>query len=575
MWARDGGFPYVNGGLFADQMAFPPLTDRALRALQDASAADWSDLDPFLFGSLYQQTHTLDDRAEHGQHFTSAVNIRKALDPLFLNTFRTRLDAARGRREQLLELQRDLARLRVLDPAAGCGNFLLVAYQDVKTIEREVITELLATGMQAHSTLINVPEGEYAGRTTIALRPPKPTPRAKQPPDVYVPLVQMTHFAGIELDEPAAALARTVLILAAVQAEFALGETTDLTRTPLPLSDDTNATVHATNALQFNWANAWIDYDGVFNEHTVIVGNPPFLGPRQRNDSQRADHQHVWGDVPSAGSTDYVTNWFLLAGRYMQHTHARAAFVSTNSLTQGEQPAIVWTQLHQLGMHIDFAYRTFPWANGAGQQAAVHCVIIGFSANPRPSTVRLWDEHNNCRDVPHINAYLTDGDEVLVWGRSEPLSARTPPMRSGSIPRDGGHLSKINETEAQRIREHDTTASKYLRRLYGADELIKGNIRYCLWLVDVAPADVRNSTELKTRIADVKSYRETKPYLRKQATTPHLFADRYQPHNPFLAVPSVSSQTRDYLPCAYLTENDIVNNAVFTITNCPTWLFGV
>lgn len=577
-FARKDGFPYVNGGLFGESMAFPDLTGRALEALQVASRANWSGLDPFLFGSLYQQTHTRAERAEHGQHFTSAINIRKALDPLFLDQFRARLDDARGKRERLVALQSDLVSTRVLDPAAGCGNFLLIAYQDMKAIERDVIDELIATGLQPYSTMIPTTEGEHAGQATLSLRPTGSGLKGKAAEDVVVPLVQMSHYAGIEIDPDAAALARTVLILAAVQAETALGETTDLTRTPLPLSEDTNATVHACNALTFDWAEAWVNYTGGFSEHTFIVGNPPFLGHKERSVGQREDHTRIWQGVTNSGGLDFVSDWFLLSGRFLTGTRGRAALVSTNSISQGEQPAVLWGALESLGITIDFAYRTFSWSNGAGQQAAVHNVIIGFSCEGAYKGPKfLWMESGERISASIINKYLVDTPDVRLKSRRTPISLDMPTMSFGSMPNDGGHLTKVTAQDAEGMRLTDPTAAKYLRPLIGADELIGSKARWCLWLKELDPQDLRASREIRDRTADVRAGREASPRAatRKLASTPHLFGEDRQPTTPYLAVPRVSSESRAYIPMAFFSPDVIASDALLTISDADVFLFGV
>ena len=578
-WAREDGFPYVNGGLFADQMAFPVLTDQALQALGDASAADWSHLDPFLFGSLYQETHSRDERAEFGQHFTSAANIRKALDPLFLDEFRQRLENARGYRDRLLALQQDMARLRVLDPAAGCGNFLLTAYQDLKGLEREVIGELLATGMQAYSTLVGLTDGDYAGKTTIALRPIGGSGRGRQSADVHLPLVQMTHFAGIEIDDSAAALARTVLVLAAVQAEFELGETTDLSLSPLPLNDDNNALVHVADALDFDWATAWVGYECGLSECTVIVGNPPFLGHKQRSAEQSQTQRELWAGVANSGGLDFVANWFLVAARAMQNTAARAAFVATSSITQGEQPAILWPELRKSGMTIDFAHRSFPWRNDGGQQAAVHCVIIGFSdAEYKPKSLRLWLESGESLNASNINGYLTDGEDVFVKNRSTPLAVETPRMGAGSTAMDfGGSLSNISDEEAQEICVTDSIAAGYLRRIMGGEEFLNNSPRWCLWLENLTASDHRGSPVIRERVSQVRlaRLRSGREATKKLAETPHLFGEIRQPTGAYLALPQTSSERREYIPCDFLPAEVIATIKLYVVPAASYALFGL
>jgi len=582
--ARRHGFPYVNGGLFAKSMSLPVLTHTGLDALRALANTNWAELDPFLFGSLYQVAHSREYRATHGQHFTSDTNIRKILDPLILDELRADLQAARGDRRKLVKLQERLAAIRFFDPAAGCGNFLLIAFMDMKALERDVIRALKDTGLVSEQTMTG--DGSDQHHLTFTTT----SADGKKGARVTVPLVQMSHYAGIEIGDTAAALARTVLVLAGVQAQDALNEVSDLTRRPLPLSEETNAPVTKANALTFDWASVWPGYTGGFTKDVFIIGNPPFGGAKERKrKGQDGDHNATWTDevvkrdgtvtrkpIKGAGMLDFVTCWFLQAARHMSGTGARAAFVATNSITQGEQPYVLWTRLGELGMGIDFGYRSFPWHNGAGEQAAVHCVILGFSGT-HPARKALWGDDGQRREVSRINAYVMDAAEVLLPSRTTPLQPDTQPMVYGSKPTDSGLLSNISPDEAARIRREDPVAAKYLRRLAGAEEVINGQERWCLWLVDATREDMRSSSELSRRIAGVKAMREASSdaQTRKDAAKPHLFQMNRQPSSAYLAVPSVSSEARRYVPMAVCDSDMIASNLGFCIADATPYTFGI
>jgi hypothetical protein len=312
------------------------------------------------------------------------------------------------------------------------------------------------------------------------------------------------------------------------------------------------------------------------------MGNPPFIGYTHLSDEQRADATIVWGDVKRAGSIDYVANWFIIGARLVERTGCRVGFVATNSITQGEQPPVLWKVLGPLGVEIDFAHQTFEWSNGSKGEAAVHTVIIGLSRGPVGHRRPLWTyEKVNGEPVKtlanNINAYLADGPNVLVTSRRTPLVGGVPPLRKGNVPADGGHLSKISADEAERIRHEDPIAAQYLRHLIGGDELLNGGDRWCLWLVDAPPNDLRSSRELSSRLAAVAEMRSKSPKAktRQDASRPWEFQEIRQPDTRFIAVPRVTSERRRYLPCEYFDPSVIVNDQVFTINDNSLETFGI
>lgn len=538
-------FPYVNGGLYADRLDIPVFTASMRTTLIECCHIDWGSIVPAIFGSLFQAVKSKEARRSLGEHYTTEENILRVIRPLFLDALNARVQMAWHDARKLQKIRSELGEMRFLDPACGCGNFLVIVYREMRRLELRIMLRLR----------------ELTGEEQLAL-------------DATLGLqVSPSQFFGIEIEEWPARIAETAIFLVDHQMNLELAKDFGEAPDRLPISG--SAEIRIGNALRMDWADLVKP-----NSSTYVMGNPPFLGSRIQSDAQKDDREIVWGDAPKSASMDYVANWFIKAGRYIQGTAAKVAFVATNSITQGEQPAILWGALKPLGLHIDFAYRPFTWSSEAAGAAAVHVVIIGFSATGSPKGTTLYtvkeNDSDKARKVSQINAYLSDGPWVLVSAATKPLLNVVPPMKSGSVPRDGGWLSKITAEEAKEIQAQDATAAKYLRRVYGAEELINDTERWCLWLVNSDPKDLRSSTVLRERIAGCQAERKGKPGSKgRAAATPALFADRHQPQDRFLCIPSVSSQTRDYIPMAYLEADDIVTNAVFTIERAPLWLFGV
>jgi len=317
------------------------------------------------------------------------------------------------------------------------------------------------------------------------------------------------------------------------------------------------------------------------SDKTYIMGNPPFFGYSFQTDQQREDTERIWSGVRGSGMLDFVTNWYKLAAEHMASHGGRTAFVSTNSITQGEQPAIIWGELGRLGMIIDFAHRTFKWMNDAAGQAAVHVVIVGFSKNTQKGKRKLWFYPDikgvpNLREVKRINSYLLDAPNVLVTSRTKPLNPATPIMDYGSKPTDGGFLSDISPEEAEQIRATDPVAAKYLRRIIGARELINNIERWCLWLVDANPNDLRTSPELVRRVEEVRKMRSasTKAKTRSDAARAHEFQELRLGTHDYMAVPRVSSAEREYVPIAWYTSETVTNDAVFVVLDASLSIFG-
>lgn len=458
-------FPYVNGGLFSEYLHVFSFTEEMRESLVRASAYDWSKISPAIFGSMFQTIKSKEDRRALGEHFTSEANILKVIRPLFLDEFLERLRKAWESPTALKRLRVALGENNYLDPACGSGNFLVVAYKRLRDIELKIVARL----QELEGT-----QGQVGLDGTIGLQ------------------VRLSQFHGIEYEEWSSQIATVAMFLADHQANLALDEITGAAPNRFPIKDS-SIIVHG-NALQVSWSEVC-----PMDQNTVIMGNPPFYGSSLQSPEQKADTVSVWKGISGSGNLDYVANWYLVAARHIASTGGRAAFVSTNSITQGEQPAIMWGQISPLGVAIDFAHRTFSWTNEASGKAAVHCVIIGFSSRPKPKKLPLWNYPTVKGDpelgwATQINAYLLDAPDILITARRKPLHPGTQPMDYGSKPTDGGFLSNISEAEADEIRATDAVAAQYLRRLVGARELIHNEVRFCLWLVDANPTDLTDFT---------------------------------------------------------------------------------
>jgi hypothetical protein len=542
-------FPYVNGGIFSERLETIHFNQPMRQALINACNYDWSTINPTIFGALFQDIKSKDARRANGEHYTTEENIDKTIGPLFIDELQEKLERAWDNSGKLKELQRELGTYQILDPACGCGNFLITTYKRLRQLELEIIVRIKQLdGTTGQTSLFDVTD------------------------DIQVRLEQL-H--GIEYVEWSSQIAKVAIYLTDHQENMRLESVLGVAANRFPLSHSANIVLG--NALQTDWRTVC-----PIDDTTVIVGNPPFLGSLMLDDLQRSDQKALWENNKKSGLMDYVTNWYIIAAKLIQGTKARAAFVSTNSITQGEQPAILWDQLSKTPVYINFAHQTFAWQSEASGQAAVHCVIIGFSASASAQPKKLYF-YETYRSKPvlkvaiNINGYLADGPNVIISTRQLPINQQMPQMFFGSMPRDNGHLSKIDVIEASFIQTSDPTAAKYLRRLIGADELIKNTERYCLWLEDVTPNELASSKVLQKRVGDVRTMRlESKAAsTRQMAKTAHLFGQRAQPKTSYIAVPRVSSENREYVPMGYFGPEVVASDALLTIPGANHAVFAL
>lgn len=540
-------FPYVNGHLFSDRIDIPSF-DKAMRdELIRCANFDWSKISPAVFGSLFQAVKSKEARRKLGEHYTTEHNILRALAPLFLDDLWVEFESGKQSVQKLERLHDKIANIKVLDPACGCGNFLVIAYRELRRIELAI--------------LVRLQELQGSGQLVLDIG--------------ELVRVTLDNFYGIEVEEWPAKIAETAMFLVDQQANHDVARQFGQAPDRLPIMKA--AKIHTANALRTDWQTVLPS-----SECSYIVGNPPFGGSTWQSDEQRSDTEAVWGNTQGSGILDFVTNWFLLAARYMQGTKIRAALVSTNSITQGTHPPTMWPELYQLGVGIDFAHQSFNWKSEAPGGASVHVVIIGFSPSPKPATRPLWiykDKKSEPLEVKakNINAYLLDAPDILIGPRRLPIESSMPKMDNGNKPTDSGLLSDISTEEAEMIRAVDPIAAKYLRRLVGAQELINGQERWCLWLVDAEPSDIRSSPELSKRVSGVREMRlnSTKKKTKDDASIPHLFQEIRQPSDDYIAVPRITSENRDYVPMALLSKDVIINDKVSYVANGELWLFGL
>lgn len=541
-------FPYVNGDLFSENLPIFSFTPEMREALKKTTEYDWSKISPAIFGAMFQTVKSKEERRSLGEHYTSEANILKVIRPLFLDEFTERLRKAWDSPSALKKFHQELATYNYLDPACGSGNFLVVSYKRLRDIELKLMARLQELEGKQGDVFLD-------GRMGLS--------------------VTLDQFHGIEINEWSSQIAVVALYLADHQANLEMEEVTGFSPNAFPLSK--NAGITHGNALTIAW-----DSVCPISQKTFIMGNPPFLGSLMMTEEQREETRAIWRNNKRTGLVDFVTNWFLIAGRYVSSTGCKAAFVSTNSITQGEQPALIWGELGELNVAIFFAHRPFSWSNEAKGKAAVHVVIVGLAQGPLRGPRSLWT-YPTAKSAPElvntseINAYLLDAPHVVVTTRQYPLASDFPLMFFGSMPRDNGHLSKISLDEAEDIRKHDAIASKYLQKLIGATELINEVPRFCLWLEDAEPSDLRNSPELRRRVGAVRDMRlaSKAASTRDAASTAHLFVQRAQPDTPYIAVPRVSSESRSYVPMGFFGPEVIANDALLTVPDARLDTFSV
>jgi hypothetical protein len=540
-------FPYVNGQLFSEHIALAAF-DRSMReTLLLACRFNWSKISPAIFGSMFQSVMKDDERKAIGAHYTTERNILKTIGPLFLDELQARVDATGHDRAKLRELFRELRTLTFFDPACGCGNFLVIAYRELRRVELEVMRRLQRLDS-------NVREGQLSADVALLSH------------------VDVDQFYAIELEEFPARIAEVAMYLTDHLANQELSQEFGLSYARIPLH--TPANIHVDNALRVDW-NTVIASSGC----SYMLGNPPFVAKKRRNDEQAADMTRVFGGT---SVLDYVAAWFVIAADYIKGTTIRVAFVATNSIVQGEQVPALWPTMLEKGIRIDFAHRSFSWTSEARGRAAVYVVIIGFSEGGQRPVKLIYDYERATVDEPHerraaeINPYLADAPSGVLPRPSRTPLIPVPPIVFGSMPNDGGHLL-LDADERDAILAGDPIAARYVRVLLGADGMLDGGLRWCLWLAGADPADLRSSPELRERIEQVRDYRlaSTRPATRALAAVPSLFGEIRQPTQDYICVPRHTSEHRAYVPMVFERSSTIAHDSTLTIQTTDRYLFGL
>lgn len=544
-------FPYVNGGLFAQEhIEIPQFTEETRTLLLEKASAnfDWSEISPTIFGAVFESTLNPETRRKGGMHYTSIENIHKVINPLFMDELNEEfaeikaLPQNKNRDKKFAEFQNKIANLNFLDPACGSGNFLTETYISLRKLENEILYEL----QKGQVTL---------GAVTNPIK------------------VSIKQFYGIEINDFAVTVAKTALWIAESQM---LKKTEDIVHMDLDfLPLKTYANIIEGNALRIDWEDV-ISKDKL----NYIMGNPPFVGYSLQTKEQKDDILSIYVDengkpYKSSGKIDYVAGWYFKSAELMQNTNIKIALVSTNSITQGEQVAGVWKPLFdRFNIHIDFAHRTFRWDSESNSKAHVHCVIVGFSCTPNNNKRKLYT-NERMQLVDNINAYLLVSDNIFIENIKKPL-CNVPEMVKGSIPVDGGNLIIEAEDYAEFIKK-EPNAKPFIKNLVGSEEFINNKDRYCLWLDKIKPAEIRHCPLILERISKVREMRlaSSKEATRKFADYPMRFMEIRQPETDYLLIPRVSSENRKYIPIGYISKDVISTDANMILPNATLYHFGV
>ncbi len=581
-------FPYVNGKLFEEMLPMASFDSKMRQALLDCTYIDWSKISPAIFGSMFQSVMNPEERRNLGAHYTSETNILKLIKPLFLDELWEEFESVKDNRNKLTAFHKKLSTLKFLDPACGCGNFLVITYRELRLLELEILRELYKSG-QRFISIENI---------------------------VWLDVDQ---FYGIEYEEFPARIAEVAMWLIDHQMNMLVSQEFGQYFVRLPLMK--SAHIRVGNALQMDWSaltqedvvdikadntNIYMVSEPVAHYGTVnvfskkvqvvegtypksfsgkshfdyILGNPPFVGKKEQNHNQKLDMQRVFSGVKGFGILDYVTAWYVKAAQLIANTPTKVAFVSTNSITQGEQVGVLWNLLfNHYNIKIHFAHRTFKWSNEARGKAAVHVVIIGF-ANYDTGNKRIF-EYENIKGEPHevkvknINPYLVDAKDVFIEKRLKPI-CNAPEISFGSMPNDGGNFLFTDEEKTEFVTK-EPESEKFFKPLISADEFLNGHKRWCLWLKDANPTELKEAKHITERIENVRQLREQskRQATQKLAAFPTLFGEDRQPNSDYVLIPSTTSENRKYIPLGFFGKDDIANNSCHIIPNGSLFHFGV
>jgi hypothetical protein len=528
-------FPYVNGGLFREQQPTPLFTRRSRQAIIDAGQMDWAAINPDIFGSMFQAVISVDQRGSLGQHYTSVPNIMKVIEPLFLNDLYAEFENAKGNKNKLEAALKRIWNIKLFDPACGSGNFLIIAYKELRKLEMGIFKEI-DTANKTYST-------QYSG-------------------------ISLNHFYGIEIDDFAHEIAILSLWLAEHQMNQEFFKAFGRTKPALPL-EQTGSIVHG-NATRVDWDIVCPKNEG---DEIYIMGNPPFLGSHVQSVDQKEDMEIAFTGLNAFKKLDYIACWFYKSSKFIENTSFGSAFVSTNSICQGEQVGILWPEIFKLGLEISFAYQSFKWKNNAKDKAAVICIIVGLKM--KSSNTKIIFSENLSKNVLNISPYLISGRNVIISPRTNSLS-KFPLMVRGSSPVDGGNLI-ITEGEMKALLNENIKAHSLTKELIGAEEFLNGKKRWCLWIKDEDLNKALSIPFIKDRINLVSKFRlaSKKTATRKAANISHKFFEQKHKETDSIIVPRVTSERRNYLQCGFLTNKTVVLDRAQVIYDAKPHIFSV
>jgi len=530
-------FPYVNGGLFAKEYPVPKFTARSRRLLKESGGLNWSEINPDIFGSMIQAVVHSDHRGGLGMHYTSVPNIMKVIEPLFLDNLRAEFGKQKGNLKGLYKLLNRLSKIKIFDPACGSGNFLIIAYKELRKLEIEIFEEIILITKEPFLSFTNI---------------------------------SLTQFYGIEIDDFAHEVATLSLWLAEHQMNTQFRHVFGRAAPPLPLKE--SGSIICDNATRLDWQQVC---PRAKEEEVYILGNPPYLGARIQEAKHKEDLAFVFNGIESYKNLDYIACWFYLAAKYIQLTKSKYAFVTTNSICQGEQVALLWPLLYHKEVHPFFAYTSFKWTNNAKGNAGVTCAIIGLQ-----SDINEVKEKKIFTDtitvVDNINPYLTAGNNLFVSKRNSGISTQLPPMSFGNMPNDGGGLI-LSIPEKEAIEREYPNSLKFFKKLLGSEEFIRGSLRWCLWIENNDLDEAVVIPPITERIERTRSHRllSKDAGTQKLAIRAHQFRDLNYTNTKSIIIPSVSSERREYIPIGFLGSDTVISNAAQAIYDAKEWVFGV
>lgn len=529
-------FPYVNGGLFAKRKQIPQFNRKSRRLILECGELNWSQINPDIFGSMIQAVVRPDDRNAFGMHYTSVENIMKVINPLFVEKLNKEYEKSKNDEKKLNKLLRRIYQIKVFDPACGSGNFLIIAYKELRKLEHKILERI------ANIT------GTIQMRIDSGIR--------------------LDNFCGIEIDDFAAEVAQLSLWLAKHQMNLEFENKFGISISLIPLTESGN--IVCENAARIDWDMVCPKNR---DDEVYLIGNPPYLGSSKQDEAQKEDFLIGLPSLKLSKNLDYISIWMLKGSAYIADTNSELAFVSTNSICQGQHVAILWPHIFSYDLEISFAYPSFKWTNNAKGNAGVTCIIVGLRRIS--NEVKYIYQNNLKKNVKEINPYLTDSNLIILDKRKTPL-AKLPIMSYGSKPVDGGHLILSKLEKESLIRSYPESV-KYIKKLFGADEFLYDRPRWCLWLQEKDLSDIKKIGPIWERVENVKKFRlnSKKSATRKLANVPFQFAEIRYAESASIIIPSVTSEDRDYIPIGYLNKDVIVTNRAHVILNAPVFIFGL